>query len=261
MKRIGSGLLMAAAALFFMSCAAKITQQPGVEIVKKIAIISVYSNSTPYNLEGKGGALAAISSVASKKEGKEGFGGTRLAEYALEMYTTDMKKISGWEIVPPEEVVNAPAYVAFCDTIKARRGSIIGAISKVALVTPPGMIIYDLSGAVPKKRIEEATSLCNDLGVDAVATIEIDIAYEKKGLLSAIASVAASINAINSNGEWALRSPEAQSVGTKSRFVSDSKTAMVAGEIIFSEKVEMMFEDAIQQNVMHHVQKIREELR
>lgn len=258
MKRICSGLLMVSVLLFLMSCAAKITQKPGVEIVKKIAIISIYSNSVPYKLGG-GIGLAALMSIVSKKGDQEkGFGGTRLVKYALDMYSTDLNKVRGWVIVPPDEILKAPAYKAFCETVKERRGSLLGGLSKLAAVTPPGMIVYDLSRGASKLKIEEMKNLCNALGVDAVMAIELDIAYEKKGILSGVASVSASINAINSNGEWALKSIPARE--NKARFVSNRKTAMVAGEIIFSNKVEMMFEDAIQKNVMHHVQKIREEL-
>lgn len=258
MKRICSGLLMGTVLLFLMSCAAKITQKPGVEIVKKMAIISIYSNSVPYKLGG-GIGLAALTSLVSKKGDEDkGFGGTRLIKYALDMYSTDLNKVRGWVIVPPDEILNAPAYKAFCETIKERRGSLLGGLSKLAAVTPPGMTVYDLSGGVSKLKIEEIKNLCNELGVDAVIAIELDIAYEKKGLLSGIASVSASINAINSKGEWVLKTRRARD--NTPRFVSNRKTAMIAGEIIFSNKVEMMFEDAIQKNVMHHVQKIREEL-
>lgn len=255
-QRIG---VITICALLLVSCAANITQQPGVGSVKKLAIVSVYSNSMPYNLSGKGGGLATLTSLASKKGEKKGFGGTRLLEYGHQMYSMDLNKVGGWEVVPTEDIISMEAYQNFVTAVEANRGKLVEGMASIALLKPEGMVIYDLSAGVSKAMLAEMGQLAKDLGVDAVVAIGIDIAYEQKGPLSGVASVGTSINAINANGEWAIRTPSVDQGGGE-RFNSSKKTALVAGEIIFSEKVEMMYQDAIQQCVTNHVLTIREEL-
>jgi hypothetical protein len=239
--------------IFSISCAHKILKKPDINIVKKIAIISVYSNSVVYKIGGEGGSFAAITSLISKKEEnsdkENSFGGKRLVNYALKIYTDKLATIDGWKIVSHKKIINSKAYKNFKKIKKEQQGAfskLTTTVNKIAYAFPTGMFVYRIKEQ--NYNGDELKALCKELQVDAVAIIELDMAYK----------IATSIKAVNFNGKMVIGTLDIKK-GAGMRSTSDNQTPMISGEIIFNNKVEKMYQQAIDADADKLVAKMKKE--
>ncbi len=262
-------LVLIAVVFFTFGCAVKYVKKPAVDVVKKIAIISIYANSGLYKIGGGGGGLATLTSMVGKKERekkKESFGGTALVEYALNAYAQELNSIEGWVVVSPKKIIESSAYKKFLDKVKKRFGSVSGAINfigNVAYAYPPGMALFPFRGTPPGGITKELKELCQELEVDAVAVMELDVGYSADfalgGTGTAVASVSSSVKFITKTGEVAVITEDTAKDSGR-RFSSNDSTLMASGEILFNEKTEEMFKDAIKQNVAYYISRFKREL-
>jgi hypothetical protein len=262
--------LLAVAPFLFASCAS-IVRHPEVDGVKKIAIVSLYSNQEINKVGGgasNGGGLAFLSKAANGKDNDDSDSNnrTRMAKYALERYTAALSKVPGWVVVSTGTVVASNTYKKLGEAQTENRTlasvvSVVTRFKKAKYSTPPKMWAIDLSKH-DADREAKLVELSKSLGVDAVAVIDLDLAYQA-GMMSiggtgaAHASVASSTKVLNKDGKFAVKFPESQ---TGKRFDSDTSMAMLGGQIHFIGDTEKAFKEAIDKNADYTLQVITEGL-
>lgn len=255
--------------IFSISCAHKILKKPDVNMVKKLAIISVFSNSVVYKTGDDGGSLAALTSLVSKEdEGSEkkkekAFGGKRLVNYALRHYTKKLSTVDGWKVVSSDKVVNSKAYNDFKKAVKEQQGALGGlatVVDKLAYAVPTKMIAYPIQGEQFDAKMLK--KLCKDLKVDAVAVIELDMAYSAYWAVgstgTAAASVSTAIKAVNSEGKLVIGTLDVTK-GEGKRSISEGQTPMISGNILFNAKTEKMYKEAIDAEAKMIIDQMKEE--
>ena len=242
--------------MFVIGCAANISvKRPDVEQMNKVAVVSVYSNPGLYNADG-GGGLTALASFITKKAGAKGvdFGGTRLVEFGLESFSSELDKVDAWEVVSSDSVMNAEAYKAFIDDYNANAKK-YGNKAKASFTVVPGMVSVVVGPKLDRDLVKRLAELARSLNVDAVAVVHLDLAYRAStsigGTGTAAASVASNLSIVSKDGEIIVSTPWQIDGGKGVRKSSSSTTGLVAGELIYSTKAETMFKDAIEQNAAY----------
>lgn len=282
MKKNISLLLAAPLLLALSSCSYKMVKKPAINPVKKLAIVSVYSNRGLYNLSGGGGlgeGLSMLGSMIGKKSDKEektalrqDFGGTRLVEHAHQQYAQALGQVPGWQVVPFTNLKEDQNYRSFVEKKQADLqvlGKGIAKLHETQFTVVPEMTWFDLGNRLEKnQQVLELAELCGKLNVDAVIVIKMDFGYESHmgvgkiggGMTgSATASVATDLAAVTRDGRFGILSQPVKR-GSGQRFKSSGKTVMVVGNVPFDEKTEKMFQEATSNNVADYKQKINQQL-
>lgn len=268
MKRFVRQFMVLAVAASLSACAGGSmvrVAKPEIDGVKKLAIVSVYSNSELYNVGG-GGQLTALASMIAKKSGNKGLAlsGTKLVDHALEAFTAELGKVKGWVVIPPQAMMESAEYKAFAGNFTASQPKAVGAITAFVSSAPQGMITANMLNAKSSPQyVQEFGKLCADLNVDAVAVIHLDLAYAPytavMGSGTAKASVAADVKVINRDGKFVAMTPDLVK-GKGMRLQSDKKAGLVADELVYSGTVEEMFLDSISKNAAFYAGEINKQL-
>jgi len=256
-RNLMAAVALAAGSVSILSGCANIVRKPEVDVVKKVAIISVYTNSTINKVGGggkNGGGAHLLSKLAGKEDGSTPSARTRIAQYALDTYTKELGRVAGWQIVSADTVVASSAYKDM-GKLPGEAGqnralaSVAGALTtlqQATFVTPPKMWAIQMKDG-ETKHADSMTKLCKSLGVDAVAVVQLDLGYESSfalgGTGTAKASVASSMKMFTREGKYAVAFPEIQP-GQGSRYESDD-TAMMLGGNISIDNNEKIFQQAI----------------
>jgi hypothetical protein len=191
----------------------------------------------------------------------------QIATYGLKVFCENLDAVEPWVVVPPAEVIESAPYKNFfaMDQGSALK-NMIGEVGKKLVMTewvvPPGVerIPFEMVAATGSKQVvngkevhEEARArvaqLCRDLNADAVAIVQLDLAY-KTGMLSGMSgtgvfsgvlgratpSVSAAMVMINKDGKIvAQTSPVVRGGGD--RFESDDAAPMLKkGEVFLEDK-------------------------
>lgn len=194
--------------------------------VGKIAIVSLYANAEPRPLdEGAGGLAATAGFLKKKMKQKDGdatggvLPGAALMDAALASWAAELGKIKGWSVADPASVIAAPAFKAFVDEYRAAVGPKAVEMMAAHRAVPAGMTPYLFVGKKDEAaKAERLKALCEALGVDGVAVIELDLGYRTKvsaGVAGAARpSVGSSLRVVTKGGAWAVRQlPAAAHVG------------------------------------------------
>jgi hypothetical protein len=247
-------------------------KKPEVDIVKKVAVVSVYSNTGVKNLKGDSETskiagmanmfgMTGNNSKAGESEAAKllDFGGTRLVEHAIGEIEKELTRVKGWKVVPASEFVDNPAYQKFAtamdDQIREEQG-VMRKISGPAFVTVPRMAAmpYGLKDADRNAKLKQ---LAADLGVDAVAVLKLNIAYTPSTAIgnhgTAAAAISSNLDIVNRNGETAV-------LGSLGEIRSSDTVAMIGGSIIFNEKTEGIFKQAITKTASIYSDRINKDL-
>ncbi|MDZ4662988.1 MAG: hypothetical protein SGJ18_15355 [Pseudomonadota bacterium] len=266
--------------LLLSSCSGVVKKPEALEI-KKVAIVSLYSNQSVYNV-GKdgGGALNFISfpTFSSHKPPSDSallipeMGSYKLVTYSLYTFEEELGKIKGWQIVPTVKVVNALAFKSFALKFSPDASRVIASdTSSLSLKwqTPRGMPPVTTADIKEHKELflKEINKMSEELDLDAVIVIQLDFAYApdhstpdgKEDVTDAYASVATSIKVINRRGTLAIVTPDASSESGE-RFISDGRASFVGKQMIFNDEVENLFKNAIQKCAVNLRDKINKEL-
>ncbi|MDH5231044.1 MAG: hypothetical protein OEY38_13350 [Gammaproteobacteria bacterium] len=241
-------------ALIISACASPIVKRPAADTVKKIAFISVYSNSSIYNVKNPDQVdTLAILKKAVKGNDNIQDGNVQLSTFALKHYSENLSTAQ-WQVVPAPEVISHPAYKTFTQELKGEGA--MGFLNKMAgtkWAVPPEMAHFpfevvaktnqktytNVNGKmVDAKTVsrERLAKLSQELGVDAVGIIHVDLAFEK-GMLDvelplkrakAMPKVSSEMVVINSKGEIAMQTGRIVR-GKGKRFEASEKAPMIQG--------------------------------
>ncbi len=280
MKPFNSKIPFLLAISFVLTACSSIVRHPEVDGVKKIAIISLYTNQDIPKVGGggsNGGGAAAFGKILKAAKGDESEvkpeemnNRERLAKYALERYHAALSKVPGWRVVPMDAVIGSKDYRAMGkveteNSTLAALGSFATAVQQSAYNTPSKMWAMPFGKENTHTDPKKLAALCAKLGVDAVAVIEVDLGYDSSfavlGNGSAVASVASATKVINKNGEFAVYFPDIAKAGTgRPRFESEKKMLMLGGKVFITGDTEVAFRQGIEQAAESTAQVITEGL-
>lgn len=222
--------------------------KPGVNEVKKIALVSVYANAKVPESKGRG----------LVKNWEDSFK-MQVAEDFLGIHSKSFRTI-GWEVVNPDYVLHSAEYNdAFNkkpDTGNRTMNNVLSFVDNLAktgyrntFFSPAGMLPVQFSKSNGKcygntcgERPEQTlASFAKELNVDAVAVIQIDYCYEGGTLTSfggmgqAFMTAATSIKVVNQSGEVVVNMPELGMCSkSKSRARSQRSMPMNGGDLVFA---------------------------
>ncbi len=274
MLRTSIQLLIAAFSLSTLSgcVTTSMVKKPEVNSVKTIAVVSVYSNTGVKNTSGES-ETSKISGMAGMvgltgNNSKAGdstagklldFGGTRLVEHAKGELERELARVKGWKVVDATQFVDKESYQTFAtkmdDTIREEQG-VMRKISGPAFVTVPRMAAMPY-GLKADERAKVLKQLASDLGVDAVAVLKLEMAYSPStsigGNGTAAAAISSNLEIVNKEGGTAV-------LGSLSQIRSADTVGMMGGSIIFSEKTEKIFKQAISKTAEIYTDKINKDI-
>lgn len=247
-------------------------KKPEADSVKTIAVVSVYSNTGVKNLRGESetSKIAGMANMIglSGNNSKAGdsdaaklidFGGTRLVEHAISEIERHLERVKGWKVVAASNFVDNKAYQNFTinmdDQIREEQG-VMRKISGPQFVTVPRMAAMPY-GLKENQRNDLLKQLARDLGVDAVAIMKLDIAYAPSTAIgnhgTAAAAISSKLEIVNKEGGTAV-------LGTLQEIRSSDTVAMMGGSIIFNEKTEGIFKQAITKTAEIYSDKINKDI-
>jgi hypothetical protein len=254
-----------------LACQTSMVKRPEADIVKEIAIVSVYSNPKVKNLGGDGNSVTeeaagwaswlGVSGNNAKKEPNAvdkmlDFGGTRFVEHGYKELKQALNGVKGWKVVDKSEYINKKPMQEFVHMVHNRNRDRMGALKGITgnmYTTVAGLAEYPFDQK--DKDGQQFAKLAKDLGVDSVAILQLDVAYDPStaigGTGTATASVGTALHLYNRKGKEAVRSGIV-------RFDSEETTAMINGSILFSDPVERMFKDSITKSAHFYKKKINE---
>jgi hypothetical protein len=196
--------------LLFNGCS-KILYRPAIDNVKSVALISVYMNRDFYNIKAPKAseskqALKTLARAVMKETGvqdklDEKFNAQYLdmVSYAVKKYSEVIDGNGPLRLEPMDKILSNPSYQNFIaeankDQPFAALATIGAAIKSADWYTAPNMIHVPADVFVekagthvtylgntkdPKAEFRsQLAQLCNDLGVDAVAIVQLDMAYK-----------------------------------------------------------------------------------
>lgn len=268
-KSLGAIFGMTSGLLLLAGCATAPVQiqRPGIDAVKKVAVISVTSNlkirdieeKEPQKASGLAGLLGAVVQAIAPETAAEQVAIVTHADKKIgEMFAG----LDGWTLLPEATVLGNADYKAFFGTggeKSAKKDLVNAALLGVATpdtVVPAGMYPIPLTALIPGtnkyvngEREEAPTlrkvgSLCAKLGVDAVAVAEVKLSY-KKTFLSGVSGSGLFANArgnskpvvevnlavVNAKGELVLQSTRGWAT-----FEGEAVPMMLQGEADLKDK-------------------------
>jgi len=221
-------LALSALALFLCSCAGVHVKQPDAGNIKKIAILGVTSPEKFEDIESlekkDDSKLALLKTVAGNvlADNVEFLTASQVEviTYGAKALTNTFNGISGWSVIPMEEVVSNPDVRHFYGDDKSTLEAFAQLFREKRYVTPKDMspILYEqvnpsdmhwVNGErVDKTYRKTIGKLCESLNVDAVAVAEYNFFYET-GMMTKITSnatpyVFVDVALIDKNGEMLL---------------------------------------------------------
>lgn len=275
--------LLSLSVAFLSGCTSGILRKPEVYQVKKVAIISVFSNHGVYNVQGGGSLTEDVSKLSSMFGGdkeKTGvpvadFGGDHLIRYSLKAFEKEFAKVHGWEVMPTTDVVTSAAYKQYTERMQ-KYGRAMASLQKfgekMMWKAPKGMVPYTAAhNDEHSEDFKELQKLAQELKVDAVAIVKLDFAYDPYfavgsatagafgGTGTAKASVASALKFVTKEGKVAVLTPDLER-GKGKRFESDETTMLMAGNIQFGDKEKQMYMQAIERSAEGWQKEIAHEL-
>jgi len=242
-KRYVAFAVLTAGFLLLAGCS-KILYRPAIDNVKSVALISVYMNRDFYNIKAPKAsesqqALTTLKRAVLKETGvqdklDETFNVQYLdiVSYAVKKYSEVLDGMGPFRIEPIDKILSNTSYQNFIgeankDQPFASLATIGAAIKSANWFTAPNMIhipadvfvekagqhiAYIGNTKDPKAEFRsQLAQLCNDLGVDAVAIIQLDMAYKFPWLSitfndvrHAVPQVSSTLIVVNKNGEVAV---------------------------------------------------------
>jgi hypothetical protein len=242
-------------ALSIFGCAKPILRKPAVFSVKKLAVVSIYTNHDIYNVKEASSDASLLTKLKKAVGGEAGLEDehVQLATYAMMTYIQELGALGNWEVMDSATLIENEGYKAFVtETVS---GGALARFATANFVTPPGIGLVPFNAVAGEPNVKHLgddptadvkkrlTALCGEIGVDGVAVINVDVAYEKTalsgmsgtGLLSGIRgkakpSVAAAMIVITRDGSIAVQTPHVPRGGGK-RAVSDSCPMLLKGKV------------------------------
>jgi hypothetical protein len=251
---------VAVATVFATGCAT-VVRKPEVNVVKKVAIVSVYADQTLKKVDGKGqnGGGANFLAKAAGVEDPDQDKRIQLMQYALETFRKELGQVPDWSVVSDDQILTNAFYQEL-EKFKSEGGAgsgilaaAVGAMStlhQAKWTTPPKMYALELTekDASDAERLNKLKELCEKLQVDAVATVHLDLGYEDGiaafGQGQAKASVAGSMKVVTREGKMAVVFPDLAKAPSK-RYISDNGALMLNGRLFLNEDAQAMYKDAI----------------
>jgi hypothetical protein len=275
MKRCSMLLTVALVGILFMTGCGKILLRPAIDKVKSVALVSVYMNRDFYNIktpkadESKaalktlGRALMKETGVMDKIDNTFNAEYLAIASFAVKKFSEQLDGLGPFHIEPMENILKNASYQNFVGD--AAKGQPFPALASIGAViksadwyTAPNMIFIPADalvegagqhttyiGKTKNPRAEfraEMGKLCQSLGVDAVAIVQLDMAYKKPFLsLKLIGAdpagprVASSLVVINKDGEVAVNTGLFER-GEGEYAEGDNAPMLRKGEVFLSDK-------------------------
>jgi hypothetical protein len=237
-------LLAAVVGVIMFTGCTKILLRPAIDNVKTVAVVSVYMNRDFYNIKAPkadeskaalktlGRALMKETGVLNKIDTTFNAQFLQIVSYAVKKYSETLEGLGPFHVEPMENVLRNSSYQNFISEAAKDQpfpalASIGAAIKSADWYTPPNMIhipadmvVEDAGkhttyfGKTKDPRAEfrkELANLCKSLNVDALAIVQLDMAY-KKAFISinlgegsaAAPRVASSVFVVNKDGEVAV---------------------------------------------------------
>lgn len=219
-------LALSALALFLCSCAGVHVKQPDAGNIKKIAIVGVTSPEKYEDIEStkKEEKMSLLKTVASNllADNVEMLTAPQVEviTYGARALSNTFNGISGWSVIPMEEVVSNPEVRHFYGDDKSKLEAFAQLFREKRYVTPKDMspVLYEQVNPssmhwVNGQRVDQVYrqsvgKLCEALNVDAVAVAEYNFFYET-GMMTNITHnatpyVFVDVALIDKNGEMLL---------------------------------------------------------
>lgn len=227
-------------ALSILGCAKPILRHPAFSTVKKLAVVSIYTNHDIYNVKEGESSASLLDGLKKAIHGEAGLedAHVQLTTAALATYTTELGKLAHWDVVDSSVLIADETYMAFVSETMA--GGALARFASANYVTPPGMALVPFEAVAGKANTKtfgddptadvkaRLAKLAADLGVDGVAVIDVDCAYETgafsgmsgTGLLSGIRgkatpSVSSAMIVVTRDGSIAVQTAHVQRGGGK----------------------------------------------
>ncbi len=238
-RLVGSFIVLLA--LTLPGCAS-IVMRPAVDDVRTVALVSVYMNREFYNtrspLSGEGqAAVASLVEAASRAAFEKLLDReaesdaidvydperTRIVSFAVQRYRDQLDALRGWRVLPAERVVRTGYYRRLvrpeAGTGMAARlvSAYLNHRDSIEWVTPPGYHRIPIESVIDGDRVIEEgaramSELARELEVDAVAILELDMAYRFNrfakitffGTTLAVPTVSHSLVVVNRRGQVAV---------------------------------------------------------
>ena len=248
MKKSLKIMMLASVAIFLNSCVSFV--KPGMEKVKKIAVISIESNKALYGVNLQGNRFSSITGAATMIEGQQGGGNPFIAALlakANERFSKEISMLGNYQVVSGAEVTGNPAYLEFTKNLYSGfGGDVVKGLQKINSQQLTG---YEMIPEAEKFMQTQKNSaaraaladLASKLGVDAVALIDVDFHYqvtaELLGSGSADAAVKTVVFVVNKDGEEAI-----------SGWIPEERAGvlgMVAGNVFLNKDTQPIFEKAV----------------
>jgi hypothetical protein len=237
------------------NCASMVNKERAKQ-VKKIAIVTATANSGPYQ-RGGGSSLTQMAAVVSNATGSDAlgdFGGNRLVTRAYKGISSRIPGW-GWQVIAEKEVLKKPAYEEFKKALKEAEidNELLRKLANSGQQVPTGFPNYNSKSHGTNEKVKAALNkLAKDLGVDAIAFVDLDIYYGASfaigGTGVAKAKASLSLNVQDQQGEWIIRmQPAAQTEYFSGD--SDGSTALVGGNIPFTDGTEKLYNEAIDEAI------------
>ena len=272
-------LVFSSLVIIGLASCTSIVKKPDINNVKKVALVSVYGNQNIRELNSK-------TDWARKPEVVTGFNDQqkqKVAELALNYYEAKLKEMGPWKVTPVHKMLTSAKFSAAMKELRSvkdasgkkidetslsgKLGSFLTNVAEMGYLTPAGMHplpISDENRNASQGVINSLVKLAKDLDVDAVAVVQVDLAYtggafSLGGTGTAVASVASSIKLVDKNGVVVIDYPNV-SEKTK-RFESETSSGMLQGKLIFNAKLETMLKEAIIASADNLVTEIKKEMK
>lgn len=260
---------MASSLLLFAGCATAPVQvqRPGIDAVKKVAVISVTSNLKINDIEEKGseepsglaGLLGAVVKAVAPETTAEQVAIVTHADKKIgEMFAS----LDGWTLLPEATVLGNADYKALFgagsenSTKNATINAVLLGAATPDTVVPAGMYPIPYTTLIPGTNryvngekeeaptLRKVGALCEKLGVDAVAVAEVKLSY-KKTFLSGVSGsglfanargnskpvVEVNIAVVNAKGELVMKSNRSWAT-----FEGEAVPMMLKGEADLKDK-------------------------
>ena len=269
-----------------------IVKKPEINSVKRIGIISVYSNSrlhyfhenkviiSPTPMDFAASALKLGAAVKNSFDKS-----SPLLEFARQSLEAEFKKLPQFQVIPFEEFGQNPAYrnlsVSTGKPMFQNKTLTIGSM----ISTPPdfdiapGMKAIEGLAQSPVDRtlMTNLTNLAKDLNLDGVIVVRFELGYKNAFFtfhslgsalagsvsggrtVSAVASVAATLRLITRQGNFGIVIPDFKD-GEGSRKVSDKKFTIMDGKALMTDETVAAMRESILQAVVSMREMIAKEL-
>ena len=261
-----------------------IVKKPEIQQVKRVAIVSV---TAPQNVPHKGGK----GQVSGWNEANR----LAIADQALAAYAAEFKKL-GWDVIPTPQLSTLAIYKEnFAPRISKAENGIAKALNSVVAFdadkmyfSPTGLypvvwqddakqegtLRLDLANLSLEKNKSLKTKMqevAAQAGADAAILVQADFCYEDgsfwvghagSGTGTAVLTGASAIYGVTPKGIEVIKMKRIVAPCGGDRVVSDSSTAMLKGQLLFSnEHVQQMFQEVTRKAASENVKMIEKAMR